>query len=326
MARARSIKPSFFKNEDLAECEPMARLLFIGLWTLADREGRLEHRPLRIKAELFPYENCDMASLLKQLADRGFVRAYETGDKKVLEIPKFREHQRCHPEERSEGLPPPPSGGKPGSPTMEPGNPSTEPGSFPAFPGEVVARPENAVFLGENAKPGNPTTEPGNPTTEPGNFPAICASFLLPSSSFPIPSTGAARSSPAPRAPSEHADPLRWSADAGWEGITPEDRAEWAAAYPAADIPTELARATQWLKANPKKARKSNWRKWLTTIWLSKCQDRGGTHRERSASPDGRRSAADAAAEWQRAAEDPEVTRRRQEYLSMKAKKAGGAA
>jgi hypothetical protein len=54
MARTRSIKPSFFKNEFLAECEPMARLLFIGLWTLADSQGRMEFRPMRIRAELFP--------------------------------------------------------------------------------------------------------------------------------------------------------------------------------------------------------------------------------------------------------------------------------
>ena len=107
MARTRSIKPSFFKNEFLAECEPMARLLFVGLWTLANRDGRLELRPMRIKAELFPYENCDIMGLLKQLADRGFVRAYESGDVRVLEITKFGEHQRCHPDERAEGLPPP---------------------------------------------------------------------------------------------------------------------------------------------------------------------------------------------------------------------------
>ena len=104
MARTRSIKPSFFKNEYLAECEPMARLLFIGLWTLADSQGRMEFRPMRIKAELFPYENCDILGLLKQLADRGFVRAYESGDVKVLEIPTFGDHQRCHPDERDEGL------------------------------------------------------------------------------------------------------------------------------------------------------------------------------------------------------------------------------
>jgi hypothetical protein len=90
-------------------------------------------------------------------------------------------------------------------------------------------------------------------------------------------------------------------------------------AYPAADIPVELARATQWLKANPKKAKKSNWRKWLTTSWLNNCQDRGGTHRERGVKPDGRRSAADAAAEWKRAAEDPEVAKRRAEFIARSA-------
>ena len=41
MARARNIKPGFFRNADLAELTFEARLLFIGLWTLADSEGRL---------------------------------------------------------------------------------------------------------------------------------------------------------------------------------------------------------------------------------------------------------------------------------------------
>jgi hypothetical protein len=288
MARARNIKPSFYKNEFLAECEPMARLLFIGLWTLADRDGRLENRPMRIKAELFPYENCDMVSLLKQLADKGFVRAYEAGDKRVLEIPKFREHQRCHPEERSEGFLPPPNGGKPESPALEPGNPTTEPGSFPAFPGNVVAQAESAVFPEENAKPGSPTMEPGRPTMEPGSFPANCAFFPLPSSLFPFPSTGSAPSKTAPRPGSEPPHSIRWSVERGWEGITDADRAEWATAYPAADLAVEIAKATQWLKANPKKAKKSNWRAWLTTVWLNRCQDKGGTHREPGRRPDER--------------------------------------
>lgn len=239
MARTRSIKPSFFKNEYLAECEPMARLLFIGLWTLADSQGRMEFRPMRIKAELFPYENCDILSLLKQLADRGFVRAYESGDVKVLEIPTFGDHQRCHPDERDEGLPP------------------------------ADESAETIVFSEQNAKPGNPTMEPGNP-------PASCAFNPL----ILLPSSSTAPSKPATRSSSKPADPLRWSAESGWEGITDADHAEWSQAYPAADLPVELAKATQWLKANPKRARKSNWRRWLTTVWLSKCQDRGGTHRE----------------------------------------------
>src|SRR5690625_577204 len=52
--RARNIKPGLFKNEILGEADPIYSLLFIGLWTLADKEGRLENRPKRIRAELFP--------------------------------------------------------------------------------------------------------------------------------------------------------------------------------------------------------------------------------------------------------------------------------
>jgi hypothetical protein len=41
MARSRNIKPGFFTNDELAECQPLARILFAGLWTIADKEGRL---------------------------------------------------------------------------------------------------------------------------------------------------------------------------------------------------------------------------------------------------------------------------------------------
>ena len=231
MARTRSLKPSFFKNEHLAECEPMARLLFAGLWTLADSQGRLECRPLRIKAELFPYDNCDIVALLGQLEARGFVVAYRSGEQTYIEIPTFTEHQRCHPSEQPNGIP-------------------------AADSCEIVK------IHGE-----------------PGKITANCAlypSTFNPSTSNPL----GAPSKPATRSGSKPPDPLRWNAESGWEGITDADHAEWSQAYPAADLPVELAKATQWLKANPKKARKSNWRRWLTTVWLSKCQDRGGTHRE----------------------------------------------
>lgn len=41
-------------NEDIVELSIEARLLFIGMWTLADREGRLENRPKRSKCPYFP--------------------------------------------------------------------------------------------------------------------------------------------------------------------------------------------------------------------------------------------------------------------------------
>lgn len=106
MARARNIKPGFFANEDLAEIEPMGRLLFIGLWTIADREGRLEDRPKRIKGELFPYDNCDINSLLGDLEKWNFIKRYEVAGKRYIQILTFKRHQNPHINEKASEIPP----------------------------------------------------------------------------------------------------------------------------------------------------------------------------------------------------------------------------
>lgn len=105
--RARNIKPGFFKNEELAECDPLARILFSGLWCMADRSGRMEYRPKRIKAELLPYDNCNVEKLLKQLLDKNFIMVYEVEGKKYLLIPKFTEHQHCNVKEQESTIPAP---------------------------------------------------------------------------------------------------------------------------------------------------------------------------------------------------------------------------
>lgn len=70
----------------------------------------------------------------------------------------------------------------------------------------------------------------------------------------------------------------RWTPTAGWEGITDADRADWAKAYPAAVLDQELAKASEWLKANPERSKRKNWRRFLTN-WLTRCQDHGGTNK-----------------------------------------------
>jgi len=107
MARARNIKPSFFLNDDLAECDPLARLLFAGLWCIADREGRLEDRPKRIKAEILPYDNCDVDQLLSQLAKYGFILRYEVEGNRYIQITNFSKHQNPHIKEAESIIPPP---------------------------------------------------------------------------------------------------------------------------------------------------------------------------------------------------------------------------
>lgn len=108
MARIRSIKPEFFMHEDLAELSPVHRLLFIGLWTLADREGRLEDRPRRIKAGLFPWDDLDVEGMLEDLAAGGFLVRYEADGMRCIAIPTFARHQRPHVREAASELPAPP--------------------------------------------------------------------------------------------------------------------------------------------------------------------------------------------------------------------------
>ena len=105
MARARLIKPGFFTNDMLAEVEPLGRLLFAGLWTIADREGRLEDRPKRIKAEVLPFDNADVDALLGQLEQQGFITRYTVAGYKLIQISAFLKHQSPHPREVASRLP-----------------------------------------------------------------------------------------------------------------------------------------------------------------------------------------------------------------------------
>lgn len=105
MARARILKPGFFKNEDLADCSLGARLLFAGLWTLADRMGRLEDRPRRIKSEIFPYDDLDVDGLLNELEKHKFIIRYEARGSKYIQVLTFASHQKPHKNEVASSIP-----------------------------------------------------------------------------------------------------------------------------------------------------------------------------------------------------------------------------
>jgi hypothetical protein len=105
--RARNLKPGFFKNEQLAVCDPLARILFQGLWCMADRLGRLEDRPLRVKMEILPYDNCDVNVLLNQLQEELLIVRYEVEGKRYILIPSFVKHQNPHVNEAKSTIPAP---------------------------------------------------------------------------------------------------------------------------------------------------------------------------------------------------------------------------
>ncbi|MBP1627170.1 MAG: hypothetical protein H6Q00_1645 [Holophagaceae bacterium] len=107
MARSRNIKPGFFENDLLAELDPLGRLLFIGMWTIADREGRMEDRPKKIKAQVLPYDECDVNSLLDGLATRGFILRYSIGKTWFIQVVNWKKHQQPHIKEGPSTIPAP---------------------------------------------------------------------------------------------------------------------------------------------------------------------------------------------------------------------------
>lgn len=126
MARIRTIKPQFFLNEQLAELSALTRLLYIGLWTQADREGKLIDRPKRIKAEIFPYENFDVEKGLNDLQKTGFIFRYKANvnifdrvlapeqpvtEVSIIKIVNFSKHQKIDKaNEKESELPEPEQG------------------------------------------------------------------------------------------------------------------------------------------------------------------------------------------------------------------------
>lgn len=107
MARARNIKPGFFRNAQLVELAFDRRLLFAGLWTLSDREGRLEDRPKQIKMEIFPADNVDVDKALNDLAGAELILRYAVGGKRYIQIVNFLKHQHPHYLEAPSTIPKP---------------------------------------------------------------------------------------------------------------------------------------------------------------------------------------------------------------------------
>ncbi len=168
MARARNIKPSFFSNDDLADINPLGRLLFIGLWTLADREGRLDDRPRRIKAEALPYDDCDVDALLNELHKHGFILRYEVGNDKFIQVVNFAKHQNPHVKESASSIPAPDehrtstvqeqckAQPEPEQAGLIPDSPSPLTDSLPTNPVGLVADSEAAAPIAKPAKPDCP--------------------------------------------------------------------------------------------------------------------------------------------------------------------------
>jgi hypothetical protein len=111
MTRIRTVKPEFFRHEELFDCEERVklplRLAFVGLWTCCDREGRFRWRPRSLKCDILPYDVVDFGEVLNALADGGFIVRYSHQGKEYGYIPSWRVHQFPNSREQASQLPSP---------------------------------------------------------------------------------------------------------------------------------------------------------------------------------------------------------------------------
>ncbi len=114
--------------------DPIYTLAFEGLWVYADREGRLEDRPIRLKADIFPYRDVSMAAILDWLAENGFIARYKVGGIGFIQIENFLKHQNPHIKEAASTIP-------------APCNNSTEPVEHHASTVQAPELPERAGLI-----------------------------------------------------------------------------------------------------------------------------------------------------------------------------------
>lgn len=114
MARIRTIKPEFWTSEQVMECSPNARLLFIGLWNFADDRGRMALSPKRIKAQVFPsddFTSADVRRMIDELTSNGLLRTYVVDDDEYLAVTGWHHQKIDRPQDAR--TPEPPDGDSP---------------------------------------------------------------------------------------------------------------------------------------------------------------------------------------------------------------------
>lgn len=105
------IRPEFWEDEKIGALSMPARLLFIGMWNIADDEGLIRFNPEYLKASVFPYDvvpRTDVETYMQELVTQDLIFPYTAGscNQKLGYIIRFRKHQRIDKPQASR-LPPP---------------------------------------------------------------------------------------------------------------------------------------------------------------------------------------------------------------------------
>ena len=159
MPRIRTFKPEFFRSPDTAKASPLARILFLAMWSWADDEGVGETNLYGLRGFAFP-DSDDLAveeipSLLKEISGSYGVLFYECRGRYFYAVPSWDKHQKT--ERRASSRHPK----------------RDDPDSRPDLRFQLVEdlRGNSSAMQGQSALG---TGEPGNRGNDTGNETEVC--------------------------------------------------------------------------------------------------------------------------------------------------------
>lgn len=98
--RIRTLKPETWEEPDVGALSRDARLLMVGLITMADDDGRWLHLPSKIIGHAYPHDNdvtpTKLAKWCDELVCKGIVALYEEGGTTYGTFPSWHSHQRIN--------------------------------------------------------------------------------------------------------------------------------------------------------------------------------------------------------------------------------------
>ena len=265
--RIRTIKPEFWRSEDIAALSIEDRLLFIGLWSYVEDNGVGRDEPQLIQCDLYPLDPFTEASLrthggLMRLSQQGLITRYEGPDgRKYLQVNSWDKHQKINR----------PS--KPRFPQYNAENCTlTEPSVSPHCTLTEGSLPEQGAGSREQGTGKNTPFSPPHETDDAESASAelvtVAADAAPATASAKPASKPSTAKKPAPRARSSRGTRL----PDGWQ--PDQALADWTRANaPAAANAVEVDRFRDYWTAQPgAKGRKTDWAAtWRN--WARRCQE-----------------------------------------------------
>jgi hypothetical protein len=148
MPRIRSIKPEFWEDERIGTLSRDARLLYLGLISLADDEGRFRASSVLLRAQVFPYDHkTDVPAWMDELVAAGRVVRYSFDGETFGAIKTFPRHQKIDRPTPSK-LPSPDDPGAIREPSTSPREDSTSPRRALAIDRELSSTDQEGIWKG----------------------------------------------------------------------------------------------------------------------------------------------------------------------------------